>query len=69
MGVPNVRQLPNNSAPQGAELDRRWDAPMRRGGSTSMGWTSAGMHEAYTARETCPRRVAGAGGVSHPVAF
>ena len=38
-------------------------------GAGAWGWTSAGMPEEDTALETCQRRVAGAGGVSHPVAF
>ena len=73
MGGPNVRQLLKNrhhSAPSGEEPDRRWDAPIRRGGMQEHGGgRQQALHEEDTALETCPRRVAGAGGVSHPVAF
>ena len=69
MGGPNVRQLLNNRHHRG----RRWiGCGMHRCdavGAGAWGWTPAAMLEEDTALETCPRRVAGAGGVSHPVAF
>ena len=67
--VTNFRQLLNNRHHRGRSWigggTHRCDAV----GAGAWGWTSAGIHEEDTALETCPRRVAGAEGVSHPVAF
>ena len=67
--MPIIRQLPNI---------RHHRARSRIGGGAhrsdavgagAWGWTSAGIPEEDTVLETRQRRVAGAGGVSHPVAF
>ena len=44
-------------------IDPTWRTPERRG------WTSAGTRQEHTALEVSQRLLAGAGCVSHPVAF
>jgi hypothetical protein len=69
MGGPKCRQLPTFRHKRARSLigagTHRSDAV----GAGTWGWTSAGIHEEDTALETRPRRVTGAGSVSHPVAF